>query len=68
MCRSEAGDEIPTRLDRYFREDLYGLAHIIGWDPYDLHHLENAPRVDLYLAITRSCTTFHNPRYRAYSR
>ena len=26
---------------RYFREDLYGLDHVTGWEPYDLYDLAN---------------------------
>ena len=28
---------MPTWWSRSFRKDLYGLAHVSGWEPYDLH-------------------------------
>ena len=33
---------ISTSLSSYFREDQYGLAHVAGREPYDLHHLADA--------------------------
>ena len=26
-------------------EGLYGLAYVVGWEPYDLHDLANASRI-----------------------
>ena len=28
-----------------FQEDLCGLVHVAGWDPYDLHNLAHAPGI-----------------------
>ena len=46
--------------DLYDLYDLYALAHVAGWEPYDLHHLGHAPWVGSVLY--RSCTTSHNGR------
>ena len=35
---------------RYFREDLYGLAHVTPWQSYDLHDLANTSRVGCVLS------------------
>ena len=49
-----------------FRKDLYGLAHVTAWEPYDLHDLAPASR-DGYIVLTyRSCTASINSCYRIY--
>ena len=34
-----------TWLSGHFREDLYGLGHVTGWELYDLHDLVHVSRV-----------------------
>ena len=34
------------RVCRYFREDLYSLANVTGWEPYVLHGLADFSRLD----------------------
>ena len=46
------------RADRF--PDLYDLAHIAGWEPDNLHDLEQVSNVGSVLF--RSCTTAHNGR------
>ena len=40
--------------------DLYDLAHVVGWEPYNLHDLGHVSWVGSVL--NRSCTTSHNGR------
>ena len=47
-------------------EDLYGLAHVIGWEPYDLHDLMHVSWVGSVLFICRSCAASHSGRYMIY--
>ena len=42
----------------YFREDLYGLAHTIGWEPYDLHDLTKGSGLDLCYLYTDPAQRF----------
>ena len=54
-------DEPSTRLTDHhrsplddlacFREDLYGIAHVTGWEPYDLHHLTHISRVGTFFYL-----------------
>ena len=36
---------------RYFRKDLYGLAHVTGWEPYGSHRLANVSRAGSVLKV-----------------
>ena len=49
-----------------FQEDLYGLDHVTGWEPCDLHHLVNASGVGSVLYIHRSGAIHNNASYRIY--
>ena len=61
------GRSVPTYWPRYFKADLFpilvchGLAHVAGWEPYNLHDLAHVSRVGFVLC--RSCTTSHNGRW-----
>ena len=35
--------------------DLFDLAHVAGWDPYDLQHLSSISAVGSVLHILRGC-------------
>ena len=37
----------------HFREDLYGLAHVTGWEPHDLHCLAHVSWVGCVLHVYR---------------
>ena len=46
--RSHVGQmtDLPLMIySRHLREDLYGLAHVAGWEPYHLYDLTNVSRV-----------------------
>ena len=45
-------------------EDLYGLAHVSGWELYDLHGLTRVSRVGCVLSRCRSRTAYHNGSHR----
>ena len=35
-------------------EDLYGIAHVTGWEPYDLYDLANISRVEVCTLLLRT--------------
>ena len=48
---------LPASPRRHFREDLYGLAHVTGWKPYDLHNLATPAFCTLYADPVQHLTT-----------
>ena len=51
------GLDLPGRADRYI-PDLYDLAHVSPWEPYNLHDLGKVFWIGS--VPYRSCTTSHN--------
>ena len=39
-------------------EGLYGLAHVAGWEPYDLHYVAHAKGVGSVLHMYSICTPY----------
>ena len=55
-------------LEDVDKGNLYDLAHVTRWEPYDLHDLTHVSAVGSVVHTYRSCTTFHNGGYRTYFR
>ena len=51
--------DLPRKADRLIH-DLYDLAHVAGWEPFNLHDLAHVSWVGS--VSHRSCTTSHNGR------